>query len=337
VKLAMFHKVRRVAVAGVYHLGLAISLSTIAACGGRATDQSPSRDAAAGTGGGAWGAVDPDTLRFSKVVAGRDHFCGITLDDGRLVCVADDEIQSEESGPFVALDMNDDVDVWSYRCAVKSTGELVCSGTPTVAVPTGRFVDVSVGAFNACARTESGAVECWIPEVLGGLSSPPLAGPAFSVNQWSFCTQRSTLDSSCIDREGNELLPTDGSGHFQGGLFYLVQAAPLARCAAIIVATPADGYGEFEEILNKDNIACFSAAGGRSKIDGRFAAFDVDVNEDGCAIGDAAGGGSIACWGAFKGSEPEDLSGPFTQVSVSSGLACVLSVSGEASCFRPAR
>jgi hypothetical protein len=143
------------------------------------------------------------------------------------------------------------------------------------------------------------------------------------------------LDSSCGDRDGNELLPTDGSGHFAGGFFVSVKAAPRAGCAAILVAVQNQSYERFEEILTKNNIACFSADGGRSKIDGLFASFDVNVNEDGCAIGTESV--AVACWGAFEGSVPDDVAGPITQVSVSSGLACVLNEAGSVRCWRPGR
>ena len=281
--------------------------------------------------------TDPSELTFSRIVAGRDHFCGITQSDQRLVCVADDEIVHDESGPFVALDMNNDVPGWDYRCAVKENGELACSGAGDLPAPSGEFVEVSVGFFNACALRTTGELECWVPESIGGSPSVESAAPGFSVDQWSFCSKRGPLEASCIGFDGTELLPTDGSGHFLGGYFVSVKAAPLAGCAAIAVSVPDQEYEDFGEILNKDNIACFSASGGRSKLDGLFSAFDVNVNEDGCAIHPDQGSiAPVACWGAFEGSVPSGLTGPFTQVSVSAGLACVLHATGTVSCW-PAR
>jgi hypothetical protein len=327
-----------------------------AACGGRATKDdgdgaevagaapSGGTGASAGAssidGGSGFGGagIDPNALAFSRIVAGRDHYCGITQSDKRLVCVADGQIVSDEPGPYLALDMNDDIAQWEYRCAIKETGELACSGSTDVPAPAGEFVDVSVGAFNACARRATGEVECWLPESLGGLTRIEYAPARYSVDLWSFCWQRSMLDAGCSGRDGRELLPTDGSGHFAGGLFVSVKAAPEAGCAAILVAIAGQEYEEFGGILNKNNIACFSASGARSKIDGLFNAFDVNANEDGCAI--VTDGGShppVACWGAFEGSVPVNATGPVDQVSVSTGLACVLRDTGSVQCWPPAR
>lgn len=320
-----------------------------AACGGKAENdgsQSPSGapDATGGSSesgepdgsGSSSSTADPSTLTFSRIVAGRDHFCGITQTDRRLVCVAGDQVVVEEPGPFIALDMNDDNPPWEYRCAVKESGELTCSGSPNLPVPSGEFVEVSVGFFNACARRVNAELECWLPESLGGLTSVESASQGYSVDLWSICSQNSMLDAACFGRDGTALLPGDGSGHLLGGYFTSVRAAPEAGCAAIFVAIPDQQYEEFGEVLNKNNIACFSGGEARSKIDGVFSAFDVNVNEDGCALhSDAGSQPQVACWGDFEGSVPVDVFGPFTQVSVSSGLACVLHETGSVRCWPP--
>jgi len=305
--------------------GLWSLLST--ACGGRSQSD---RD-------GSSGATPHYT--FASIVAGRDHYCGITQDERRLVCIEDGRIIFDEAGPFRSLDLNDDLGAtWDYRCAVKETGELACWGLPDLAVPNAEFTDVSVGVFNACAKRISGELECWIPEALGGMGTSRFAGERYSVNMWSFCTQLDPLWSQCVDSADNQLLPADDSGHFYGGLYASVLAAPEAGCAAVLVAQQTDYTGTafepFAEVLNKNNVACFSADGARSKIEGTFSAFDIDVNEDGCAL-TSGEPSAVACWGRFADSVPADLAGSFTQISVSSGQACVLDTAGSVSCFRP--
>lgn len=331
-------------------LSLAILLVAGAAgagCGGQAvSDLSEGLDDLGASGGaGGSGRTDgttaaPSALTFNRIVAGRDQFCGITRGERRVVCVANDQIVSDEAGPYVSLSMNDDVPhLWEYRCAVKESGELTCFGTPNATAPPGEFVEVAVGLYNACARQATGQLKCWVPESLGGLSSVEYTFSGFSVDQWSVCSQLSPHDATCIGRDGMELLPHDGSGHLLGGTFLSVKAAPRAACAAISVAIPKEEFGEFGElgkILNKDNIACFSADGARTKVDGLFFDFDVNANEDGCAIhADQDSHAQVACWGAFAGSVPVDLSGPFVQVSVSTALACLLDDAGRVRCWRP--
>ena len=303
----------------------------VAGCGGRASDARGTSSSTSGDSG------SEREVLFDTLVTGSDRYCGITRGDRRVVCIEDDKIVVDEEGPFRSMDMNAEIGpAWDYRCAVKESGELTCSGMDGLEVPSGEFADVSIGVFNGCARRRSGELECWIPIDFGGVQPPSSGGQYYSVSMWSLCTQHDRLNAECFDSGGNQLLPTDGSGHFLGGLYSMVVAAPEAGCAAVLVAVEAEYEGTplepFADVLSKSNIACFSHEGARSKLDGTFTQFDVDVNEDGCALD---GSNGVACWGRFANSVPADLTGDFVQVSVATGQACVLDVAGSVRCWQP--
>lgn len=289
-----------------------------------------SSTAGGSSAGGVGGGTRVETaLAFRTLRAGLDEYCGITQDEGRLVCVSGDEISFEEPGPFVAFDMSDQASGWDYRCGVRESGELFCFGETELAPPEGTFNDVSVGVFNACARSQSG-LECWVPPELGGIEPPLGAGLSYSVDMWSFCTQLDTLHGQCSGRDGEALVPDEGH-------YLWLAAAPLAGCGAVL----GEGGDVSDSSLSPldavliDAISCFDQEEARPKLGGLFTLFDVNANEDGCALGQPTGetGGRIACWGAFEGSVPADYGTGVEDISVSLGQACFLDSDGQVTCF----
>ncbi len=297
-------------------------------------------DTTSGTGGGGVGGaaggsgpVGVEDLRFELVRAGQDDYCGITRDDRRVVCVRDDEVTFELPGPVVSFDMSDETPGWNYRCAVLESGEIRCFGEVELAPPEGNFSSVSIGAFSACARGSEG-FECWVPTEIGGAAPPEFVGSTYSVEMWSFCTQIDMWHASCLGLDSVELLPAEG--HYLD-----VKAAPMAGCAALLTPTSQAAPSPpmtVAEVLERNCIACFDADGVRWKLDGLFTGIDVNVDEDGCAWGQAAGetANRVSCWGAFEGSLPADFDADVLQLSVSLSQVCLLNSEGRVSCF-PAR
>lgn len=303
-------------------------------CGGNTVNSdrdpgdAPLSAGAAGVGGGSAGApaaLSPASLRFEKIAAGRDRFCGITHEDGRLVCVSGDRIQSDRRGPYVDLSANEDIPSWSYLCAVRKDGTLECEGVE-LPLPAGPFEHVSVGFFNACASGPE-RVACWLDPAVGGIEPPPVVGDDFSVDMYSYCHRPVPLYAECFS-QGAPLLPIEA--HYLD-----VVATPKGACAALL-GTPAELLPrtvspELRELATKSQIACFSPDGVHLAHTGEFSSFDVESNgRNGCAI--RASDGAIECWGAPAIGAPLERTGAL-QVSVSSTLSCALWSDRTVSCW----
>jgi hypothetical protein len=262
--------------------------------------------------------VSPQAFTFSHMVAGADHFCGLTEPDARLVCMRDGQVLSDDPGPYLAFDMDDTHESWSVRCAIRTSGALECNAE--LPFPEGEYRQVSVGAFNVCAVTVTGELVCPVPADFGGFDVlPPHVGSPFSVSQWSYCDSSvDFLHAACWDRLGNPLLP--GEGHYLA-----VRAAPSMACAAVLAAPGGAGTGE----LGTSGVACFTSSEADLKAPGMFSQLDVDVNGDGCALGE----NGVECWGVFAGSVPHDL-GTVRDLSVSRQV-CVLESGGTVRCWGP--
>jgi hypothetical protein len=243
-----------------------------------------------------------------------------------------DTVVSEEPGPFRDFALNEDISSWTPRCSVKETGELRCTFRGEdleLDIPEEPFVSVSVGFFNICALAESGTLHCFVPAQIGGLSVVPDVAGAYSVDMNSVCMQLDSVHAACFDDQGEALLPVDG--HYLD-----VAAAPQAGCAAVLAGPSGVPNGSaldpsILEALNKNCIACFSKDDVTIHTEGVFSTLDVDVDRDGCAIGDG-----VRCWGKFEENLPVDLGPRITQISVSSTQACALHESGTVSCWKAA-
>lgn len=314
-----------------------MGLALLTGCGGQARSTPDADRSTSGAGedpgsdgnGGSVGA-EVEQISFRTIEAGFDEYCGITRDDGRLLCIHDGEVSFEARGPFVSFDMNDQVAEWDYRCAVRDTGALFCFGALDLAPPEGAFSEVRVGAFNACARSSEG-VECWVPVELGGIESPIGAGLDFSVNMWSFCTVIDMMHGYCTGRDGEDLLPREGH-------YLATVAVPSAGCGAVFGGAAEEGAPDpstRDEILLRNGVACMDANEGRWKLAGLYLLLDANVNEDGCAFGLQEGEteASVACWGAFENSVPPDHGDDVVAISVSLGQVCLLDSQGLVTCF----
>jgi hypothetical protein len=261
-------------------------------------------------------ATSAEALTFSHIVAAADHYCGLTEPDARIVCVKDGEVLSDDPGPYLTFDMNYELSSWFVHCAIRTSGELECN--LDLPFPEGEYSWVSVGLFNVCASTAAGELVCPLPANFGGFEEMPThRGGEFSVSAWSYCERTGDLTAYCSDRLGDPLLPIEGH-------YLAVQAAPSIACAAVL-ATPGEDAGPF----GFDGVACFGSGEVDLEVSGLFSSLDVDVNGDGCALGQDG----VECWGVFAGSVPDDLD-TVLEISVSTQV-CVLEAGGTVRCFRP--
>lgn len=267
----------------------------------------------------------PPTLqdaRLNKVVARSLGWCGLEQTHGDLVCGVDDSIVEQRTGPFIDIDLSDASD-WSYRCAIRASGELECDGAD-LTPPRGAFASVSVGLYAACARG-AGTSACWSLQGALGVDIPQSGAGSLSVQAGNVCWGEDRK-FECRGPAGERWLPP--AGH------YLAAAATRSgACAAIV--PPNDGSDsskdpELDAMLRTAQVVCFSATGAQSKVVGVFDLMDVDAEGEGCA--QAALSGQPVCWGRFANSLPRGTW--YTQISVSSNQVCWLGGDGSLECTR---
>ncbi|HEY6077264.1 MAG TPA: hypothetical protein VIW29_00580 [Polyangiaceae bacterium] len=249
-----------------------------------------------------------ESLRFSKLAAGLDRYCGLTLDEGALVCVTDGKLSLERPGPFMDFALHEDLDSYRELCTVDMTGQLACDLSTDV--PAGNFHGVALGFFNSCALAEGGKVVCWIPPALGGSPVPEDLGGGFdlSVDMYHACVR--------FDVVGHFRCFGDPASEAMGELHFMrVSATPTGACG--IARDPSLGQG----------IACGDGMGVSMVLEGAFSSLDTSVNGDGCATDSE---GMIRCWG---GRQDPSHSEALPQVSVSANMICGLTADGAARCF----
>lgn len=100
-----------------------------------------------------------------------DDYCGLTKGDARLVCVEKGKVSINRPGPFIDMDLHENLAAYRELCTVRDTGELACDGFAGP-LPAGEFKQVALGFFNPCALTRDGRVECWFPPEVGGSPAP---------------------------------------------------------------------------------------------------------------------------------------------------------------------
>ena len=273
------------------------------------------------------GSLDLAQLRFSKIAAGRGHWCGITEPEQSLVCV-EDTPRVELPGPIIDFDMSHDLVEFHHWCAVTGEGRVVCGDEEMEFAGTAEHV--SVGFFNACA-SDSAHVECFFSSANGGFDSPPSGGGPISAEMSSLCFAARDFHASCFNPQGDELLPREG--HYLD-----VVAVPGGVCAAIM-ASPADvlmpDAGALSAALGSSGVVCFQQSGVEvTPLSGTYSQLDADVNGDGCAFGgDEGETQQVRCWGAHADTVPLGIEMP-KQIAVSMTQVCILDQQGRVTCYQ---
>jgi hypothetical protein len=243
-------------------------------------------------------------LRFSKLVAGRDHYCGLQL-DGALACVKGDSIELERKGPFLDLDLHEDqAPGFRELCTIDAAGALACDLFTNV--PRGVFTQVKIGFFNPCALAQGGSVNCWGDPVLGASPAPDIQdAQELAVEMYGGCVRDALTQIRCF---GNMPVQT-------GELRLLNIAASFEHICGQVFA-PEDTRG----------VACIGSEGRVTHLDGFFTSLDVDIDGRGCA----SNGQQLQCWGGLV---PPSSAVPLDRVSVSAGMVCALDAEGAAHCL----
>jgi hypothetical protein len=276
---------------------LAVTAFALAGCGGATSQKGEGREPK----------QTAESLRFSKLVAGRERYCGLRQSDAALVCVQGGEISLERSGPFSEVALNEDITTYNELCTIDSAGQVACDFAKDV--PVGELHGLALGFFNSCALDREGRVVCWVPDAIGGTSAPEIVGALeLSVDMEHGCVRLDMFGHArCFGA------PYDASIsdlHFQQ-----VSAAALRACG--ILLDPSLGAG----------IACVDESGVTLELTGDFTSLDTGFGGEGCAIDSD---GMIRCWGDAKA---PIHSRRLHQVSVSSHQICALDDDGAAHCF----
>src|SRR5690606_40638466 len=103
----------------------ATQVATIAdaASSGATTTRSGTFDDSGHDAGTSYPSVHPSTdLRFSKIAAGEDHWCGISQPEQDLICV-EDVARLELIGPIRDFDMSHDLATFHHWCAITGEGD----------------------------------------------------------------------------------------------------------------------------------------------------------------------------------------------------------------------
>ena len=310
----------------------ATQVATIAdaASSGATTTRSGTFDDSGHDAGTSYPSVHPSTdLRFSKIAAGEDHWCGISQPEQDLICV-EDVAHLELIGPIRDFDMSHDLATFHHWCAITGEGDVVCNGVEMEF--TGRAEHVAVGFFNACA-SDSTHVECFFPEANGGFDTPPSLGGRMSAEMSSLCFDARDFHASCFGPQGEEWLPREG--HYLD-----VVAIPGGACAAVFAPSsadvpPPDAGAELDVALGRSGIACFQHGNVEvTSLTGTYSLLDADVNGDGCGFGGDEGNTmQVRCWGEHANTVPLGIERP-KQIAVSASQVCILDQQGRVTCYQ---
>jgi hypothetical protein len=247
-----------------------------------------------------------ESLRFSKLVAGHDRYCGLRQSDAALVCVQGATIDVRP-GPFSDFALHEDVTSYRELCTLDEAGQVACDLARDV--PQVPLHGLALGFFNSCALDAEGKVVCWMPDELGGTPAPDVAGAIdLSVD----------MDHACVRFDGNGHVRCFGSSFDESvANLHLVQisAAPTRACGTLLDPNFPIGIG------------CVDESGVTVELTGFFDSLDTNVNGDGCATD---GDGVIRCWGALTAPVHSER---LQKVSVSAAQICALDLEGAAHCF----
>jgi hypothetical protein len=155
-------------------------------------------------------------LSWVEVGMGYIHGCGL-LSDGRVVCWGDDDCQADAPasterfvqisvGPLGGCYLREDGSISCSCCRGYGPDEPLCQD-----IPQGRFVEVRVGAYDACAMDESRRLHCWGSSDVAQPTTEPLAD--FQVEDEGACGVTLAGDLVCWGRllwEGFDEGPPEG-------------------------------------------------------------------------------------------------------------------------------
>ncbi len=247
-------------------------------------------------------------LRFDKLVAGRDRYCGLTQGDRALVCVERGKISVQRPGPFQDFALDESFS-FAELCTLDLQGELNCDKFTDAKLPPGSYHSLALGFFNGCALDSEGRPVCWVPAELGGTPDLPVEGALrLSVDLWHACAMFGGAGHvQCFGLPSDEVV---NQMHF-----IQVSASGMSTCGITLAPTIGD-------------VVCVDDSGVTLKLAGSFRSLDTNADGDGCA---SDLDGKIRCWGSFKDPEHTERLG---QVTVSPTHVCALDADGAAHCFR---
>jgi hypothetical protein len=249
-----------------------------------------------------------ESLRFSKLVAGAERYCGLREGDSALVCVQGAHIEVRP-GPFLDFALHED-SIAPYRelCTIDSAGQVACD--LSTQEPLAELHGLALGFFNSCALDREGKVVCWVPDELGGSPAPDVAGALeLSVDMNHGCVRFDNVGHvRCFGTAFDEAISE----------LHFLQLSVTPQRACGITLDPRLGLG----------VACVDETGITVELAGAFSSLDTNVQDQGCAVDMD---GAVRCWGGLI---PPVHGEPLQRVSVSSSQVCALDGQGAAHCLR---
>ena len=301
----------------------------------------------------------PPSGTFVAVDGAGDMVCAIHT-DGTLACWGNDAARPP-SGRFRDVAVGNGSTGSLGGCAIRADGAILCwadAGGQALTAPSGRFIDVSLGASFACAVREDGTLACW-GDATGERDHGQLHPPA-----GTYTAVASGGDHSCAVRvdghvvcwgddtrgqasppDGTFTAVSSGDGHSCGqrddgkvvcwgddAAGEVALEAGAGRGAAAGVAPRAlsvsVAWGHVCIIKLDRTLACWGESAPPPS--GRFLAVAAGAeSSDSCAIRE---NGALVCWG--EGSLSRPPGGQYKAVSVSGdGVACAVRTDSRVVCW----
>jgi hypothetical protein len=254
----------------------------------------------------AWGLSCP----FDRAALGDDLLCA-SRSDGTTVCESS-TMSFPVATEFVKIAVRE-----SRFCGIDIDNRLVCfdpTGFAHTPPPAGRFIDVALGEFVACALEEDGHPVCWGLDT-GGIVSGSPQGNGFdhlAVGDDRACAWGDNSTPHCWGNGGC------GAAAFQ-------PVADMAAWEDTLCFVTLDG-----------TLTCRGCSGDiiYDAPDSTVVTYvDVDIDTGGaCAVTET---GSVVCWGDRIGLDltPPPMSVGATTVTVGNDGACVTGVDGNVRCW----
>jgi alpha-tubulin suppressor-like RCC1 family protein len=297
-------------------------------------------------GGNADGQATPPDTRFTEIVSGDRFSCGLTLNDGNVVCWGQGPgaTQATTASGLRFLSAHA-----GNACAVESSGRVRCWGDDAVIAtpPFDAFGPVAVGARHVCGLRDYGSILCWGNNDAGQLAAP--AGDGYEELAASgdlTCARKDAkilcwgaqtfeMDAPTL-RTGNEALAA-GRGHTCNlgssgrlscwGDNSVGQAGPAAT-----PAIGADAYADRTCSLDGDGrLSCRGddTAGGATPPSERVRDFGIG-ERNGCAV---RTDGTLGCWGWNVNGQSTPQAGVYLKVATGLNHSCGIRDDGSLACW----